>query len=976
MQNFVSGYQICAKASKLLYDVTLMLSSKKAQAHEILILTLSKVQQQELLQKKKNFDGFEKVEIASVDEAAQKIAQIESKDIQQSYLCESLIEKISQELFFSNASLRALLKAPAFFRELYSLFRTFKKNDINPKILFDTLNSLNLGDEDKKRLSLIFEVFEKYNKTLFDIGAFDYYDCIKAAVCSLEKGDFKKYKYVFVYDYEMFSHMQSRFAQSLGEEVFAYGDLLFSSEAASQNYEADNSKCSKEIFKRALFFAQKCLKKTLTPVDFSQCKDVKYLEFEGIYDEISWIAQDIKQKIASEDFFSDFAIVLRDRESTSKLAEFFKVCELPIDVEFYCEEFQNFKMKILRTLNICTVAEKLGLCDFSKAALDSVALDSKAEEEILFDELGLYFENLLSEIFDDISKKDRFVFLHSNSKQKCFLSSVWKNLDILDDADKKRFFASLNSLTKCYNAFKKGNFEIIFETVRFEISQNQENSVFERMYKKLLNKVYALKNLHKKINFFLDSKTVINLLDAPYFDESQSKNCVSLCSFSEIASREFRHVYIPFLNEKNIPRTSKALYFVSHQTNELFSCELKKNFFEFTHLIESDEEILKSEAKLFYETMCAAKESVTLSFHCYEDKKKLCASSFFELLSNADSSNYEKADGCFEQNPLTLKKTEAKKLPSRVFSQDEVLKLNASSIEAFLSCPRKYFYKNVLNLKEESAFKASYGTVVHFILEVFTSSCLDFYTPQKMKLLAEALFDAKHNPKKACESGFSEFAVSLINATDDLALFEMKNKFFSALEQMEQQGFFEDVPDSVVCEKDFEFALPGVDNVVINGKIDAIVEKNGRYCLVDYKTGKCKKELAYYFSDYGLNFEGTFGQYKGVFSENNVKNYQYQIPLYYLALKNCEHLSEFGTKLDSLGLRYIHPASQEGGYKEDKIDASLIEEKKERIISNLVSTVVNKIRQTAVFEKTDEKRKCENCSYAMICSKEGDDDSE
>jgi ATP-dependent exoDNAse (exonuclease V) beta subunit len=443
---------------------------------------------------------------------------------------------------------------------------------------------------------------------------------------------------------------------------------------------------------------------------------------------------------------------------------------------------------------------------------------------------------------------------------------------------------------------------------------------------------------------------------------------------------EFKYVYIPCLTENNFPKKAKSTYFISPDANEKVSASLKQINSNFRNLIELDEDSIEEEARLFYLGMTRAKEKLLISTHKYEDKKQVQPSIFFQMLTDSDKDNFkeaeanqsEKADS-YNLNQLAIEAM----TKTKVIAENEILKLNPSAIGTFLSCPRKYYYKSLLSLKEEGNFSASYGSIVHSVMEAFNNTCLDKYNKENMLKLADILFDAKNNPKEALNSGFKERDIELITASDDLNLAEMKENFCDAVDDLELNNFFNEIPDKIITEKSFEFTLENLQNVVFDGRIDAIYKYGDIYCVFDYKTGKNKKkELGYYLSDYGVNFEGDSRQYKGVFNEKNINSYEYQIPLYYLACQNAQELEKFKDNIEVLGLKYIRPTSKDNGCKEDVIASNEIEVKKEKIVQNLKETVVDKIRTESGFKKADASWNCSNCSFSFLCDEEGDDGNE
>jgi ATP-dependent exoDNAse (exonuclease V) beta subunit len=168
----------------------------------------------------------------------------------------------------------------------------------------------------------------------------------------------------------------------------------------------------------------------------------------------------------------------------------------------------------------------------------------------------------------------------------------------------------------------------------------------------------------------------------------------------------------------------------------------------------------------------------------------------------------------------------------------------------------------------------------------------------------------------------------------------MKENFRNAIENYEFSGYFNQAPTKAVCEKTFSFTIDELPNVVFDGRIDAILsdEKNNT-TVIDYKTGRNKiNTLEYAISEFGVNFKSKTG--KDPSNIETLQNtYDYQIPIYYLAIQNAENLKEYKESVKKLGLLYVRPITKDNGCDEDFVSAEKIEFYKEKIIQNLKTTI-------------------------------------
>lgn len=1017
MVKLVKGFAGCGKTTKLLEDAYNLVNSGAVSSDKILVLTLTLTEKNELELQNRKLANSKNITIWSFDNLLNYLLKksptnLESKTISD-FLAINLIDSICKKEFANvppNSSVKKsklmnLTKSNTFFRELYNLFSLFKNNEITYEDLQKILRIDNISVAEKSRLEKIFNAFNEYNKILKANNLLDYRDIVVEDIKALSTNKIlletikSKFSHIFIDGLEDITYLQFKLVKLIcnPENLYLYGDeysriqefrgawrdsmildTLKSNFKKLEVLEFSESKRNDEILERALYLIKKYNSEKIS-VDFKMTQSIKYKLFEDIQAEIVDIASDISNKVQNENCeFKDCAILIRDYEAKQKIIDLFKAQGIPINSEHYNQDYQNFKTKLTRYLGICEVLEKLGINSFNKSGVAKVVLSSRAEKEILFEELNLYLENVLSEILDDIYTKERLIPLKEESKNISLVDVVYKNIDLLKEADKQKLLEEFSRISEVYELFKCNNFVELFLFVAKSQRETFKNSEFNSIFSKLFTKICEISDLYRNVlNEKLELNTVRDIINIPFEDNLNLSNSLNLLTFFKTAGLEFKHVYIPSLSEKVFPRQVKSTYFISHETNETVSEEIRKINPNFRHLIELDKDSIEEEARLFYLGMTRAKESLTISTHKWKDKKQVQPSMFYQTLVDIDRDNYEEIDGeknkteKFEisensnGNTVSLEK-------SAVLEEDNVLKLNTSAISNFLSCPKKYYCKNLLNLKEESIFSASYGTIVHAILEIFMKKHLDKYNKAKILELGDILFEAKNTQQKAIEEGFKQTDIDKIIATDDLNLAEMKENFIDAVEQLELNGFFEKIPSEVLTEKNFNFSIDELQNVEFDGRIDAFCKFNDGYKIIDYKTGKNKE----YNLTNMLNFKTSSGR-DPQNMETYLQKYDYQILLYYFATKNAETLADFKDKISELGLLYVRPKSKEDGYKEDFAEVEKVEESSAKIIQNLKTTVIDKILEKDTFEPQKNYMNCENCAYNFLCDEdeENDDDN-
>ncbi len=481
--------------------------------------------------------------------------------------------------------------------------------------------------------------------------------------------------------------------------------------------------------------------------------------------------------------------------------------------------------------------------------------------------------------------------------------------------------------------------------------------------------------INKKLSMFLnfyrniigakpDNALILNLLDdILYRPLGSAKNTVTI--FTNMCEKKFKYLYIPSMIESAFGH-KEYIYFISQKTNDEFNRAIRATCPDFEGII--PEINARLDIEKFKNALSCGNYKLTLSTFNYAETKQTLPGVFFDLFKNNDIKNFipnnseNNALGPKTNCPVAISKDIGKAI-----GDNATLKLNPSAIANFQSCPKKYYYKNLLKLKERNDFLASYGSVVHAILEVFNRNYLDKYNEKELLGLCDVLFASKTSPENAIEHGFKEIDTELIKATDDMSLAQMRDNFYDATKGLNLACFFDNPPKETHCEQSFEFELPQIKGVIFNGRIDCIQGRKGKYSVIDYKTGKNKKKLEYFASEYGVNFKGDYGPNKGKFNEKLINEYNYQIPVYFLATCAARAFAQFEGKIDDFALEYIRPKSLEGGYKRDFVDAKVLDGVKEKIVQNLREYVVEPIKNTREFMPKPELYKCLNCSYSFLC---------
>jgi len=176
----------------------------------------------------------------------------------------------------------------------------------------------------------------------------------------------------------------------------------------------------------------------------------------------------------------------------------------------------------------------------------------------------------------------------------------------------------------------------------------------------------------------------------------------------------------------------------------------------------------------------------------------------------------------------------------KIEKSDEIIdylkkkEFSASSIDNYLMCPLKFYFQNILNLKEsieleEEADAMTYGTIIHIILERLQKE----YIGKEIK--NKQLEEMKNNLEKTIDAIFKEMGFKE----------NLQNKILKKLISLRIVKFLQDT-DAIPIPfkiKEIEKLIKSVDfyEIKLHGKIDRIDETKDGLRVIDYKTGSVKK---------------------------------------------------------------------------------------------------------------------------------------
>lgn len=928
-----------------------------------------------------SFDGFVRKILA-------KTGKMLSTNVISDFVATEIISSVSNPLLKQHPSLKNLTKSSSFPRELYNLFGLFKINGITRDDLIAATSDI--SKDDKARFEIIIKIYEKYLETLSNNNFSDYRDIVLNCHCELKKNCFlkksfeKNFKKIYVFGAENLSEIQLNLLKNIandenltliGDEnaktrTFMGANAFPASGSTNTNPQNTIVPTNNDLFKRAIFVKNPIENK----FDFKKSDSLEYRLFPDLQDEIDYISKKIIEGVKKGDKYSDYAILLRDNSLIDSITDVLKKYEIPVCGKLYCEEFEYFKLKFEQTMMMCEILQKIGAEKIS--ALETLTPKSLVELENFASELNILTENFLSEAVENKINCEKLLSVQIRKKHRFLFTTLFFGLNMLSDNDSKSLRTELNKMQRIYYHYLNGEFVKIVSEIIEIASIKDEN--FHKFLAKFLTNLQELSDLKTEtLQEALDFKSVLNLLQSNLSEDLETENKINLISIFKSASKTYKHVFLPALTEGYFPKKSKSAYFISDDANQKISANLKQKFPNFEKLILSNQEELKDENSLLYVALTRAEKDITISTHKFSDKKQVAPSSFFEQLVFADEQNFvsdvlKKQEGeLAKEKQVENEETTAEKKPA-VLAENDKIHLSASSINKFLKCPRQFFYTKLLNLKTTSSFTANYGTAVHAIFELVIKNHIENFSKETFLRLGEILFNVKNDRQALLDEGFDEVeTVEELEQLSALDLEEMHTDFISAINNIEEIGYFAEKPLQGDCEKHFVFQLEEFPNVSFSGYIDAIIKYQSGWELVDYKTSADKPKLNYLFSDDGVNFIT-----KNKFNKNRISEYDYQIPLYYFACLHSEDLENYKNNIKEVGYLYIRPkTSKKGESWKDFFPVTEIEQYKAKIVENLKTTVIDKIYEATDFEPKYDTMGCKYCDFKDYCNGEAKGDA-
>lgn len=338
---------------------------------------------------------------------------------------------------------------------------------------------------------------------------------------------------------------------------------------------------------------------------------------------------------------------------------------------------------------------------------------------------------------------------------------------------------------------------------------------------------------------------------------------------------------------------------------------------------------IEDERRLFYVALTRAKKSVCITYSSYDENGRDVLPSPFILEIRddkkeiVDTTKFEKS---LLENPQKLF-TERKAPGVLKIDKDFVGELfhshplSVSALNNYLSCPWKYFYRNLLRIPSSPEKHQIYGIAIHSAVEDLWRVAKD--REPSLKFLLDSY----------------ERHLGLLGILSPREAEEALARGKKSL-----SGWFDWSRPILTNPVITEFKINGVelsDGVILSGNLDKVeVLKKGKVIVTDYKTGKQRSRN---------DIEGK--------TRNSNGDLIRQLQFYKLLLKLYD-----GTEMVSGIIEFLEP-NDSGGYNREEFE---IEDKDLEALSGTIKTVVQEITTLAFWSETCEDKNCQYCAYRKL----------
>jgi DNA helicase-2/ATP-dependent DNA helicase PcrA len=295
---------------------------------------------------------------------------------------------------------------------------------------------------------------------------------------------------------------------------------------------------------------------------------------------------------------------------------------------------------------------------------------------------------------------------------------------------------------------------------------------------------------------------------------------IAVMTIHQAKGLEFDAVFVPALVEGRLPQSGRSQRF-----------QLPAEVLE--PLVRGREDVVAEERRLLYVAMTRARSRLYLTrAEHYEGGRRWRPSRFLEEIRTGPPAAF------IERTLNASPEPHPGPPPAAAGGRDE-LTLSYSSIQAYLDCPRQYWFRYDRHLPAVQSAEAVQGVILHEVLRRAGEARAhgEPVTAESLRALHDAVWSATRFPDERRAPAF------------------MRNGL-AQLEAFRRAGGFEDAPELV--EREFSAV---VDGFTLHGVIDRIDRTGDAWRIVDYKTGRpiARKRRDLQVALYGLGAAAALG---------------------------------------------------------------------------------------------------------------------
>lgn len=306
-------------------------------------------------------------------------------------------------------------------------------------------------------------------------------------------------------------------------------------------------------------------------------------------------------------------------------------------------------------------------------------------------------------------------------------------------------------------------------------------------------------------------------------------------------------------------------------------------------------------------------------------------------------------------NKLSITDKHRISVPKQELNLHEIKWLSPTSLNYYLDCPLKFYFRFVLKInttdeKVETIGMPEFGNIIHYFMQQIYLQGGMVHRPTLENLLKNDQ-EIKDRLMQAYDHfGFAEEGLILL--AENRLIFENLVTYIKALLRADLQY----APFEIIgTESETRLTLSTQLGVVeIKGTIDRIDRKNGVVRIIDYKTGKD---------------DHVADSIEGLFDRNNPnrKKAIFQILLYSIAYK-CASPIQSEIQAYIFNLKKVFNDNFDGliRTKKDKIEINEVESEFTLKIQELVDEIMDR---NIPFQQTDQVKHCSNCDFNLICKR-------